>query len=113
MPWGISLLTIYAIKILFDTVNMTLLRALWSVGDLWYPIFVSFITMGIGMVGLPMLVVYGFEFLEGWGLLLIYLTLITDPVSRSITYVIRWLNGKWTKYVHKIGEQQTDNLIGH
>ncbi|AHI52619.1 hypothetical protein [Spiroplasma culicicola] len=81
---------------------MTLLRALWSVGDLWYPIFVSFITMGIAMVALPYVVIYGFNLTGGWGLLAIYAVLITDPLSRSIIYLIRWLNGKWQKYVHII-----------
>ncbi|QEH61579.1 hypothetical protein SCHIN_v1c03820 [Spiroplasma chinense] len=101
-PWGVGMLSIYAVKILFDTVNMTLLRALWSAGDLWYPILVSFVTMGIGMVALPFVVIYGFDLLGGWGLMAIYAVLSVDPISRSIIYVIRWIGGKWQKYMHII-----------
>ncbi|QBQ07460.1 hypothetical protein SGLAD_v1c02610 [Spiroplasma gladiatoris] len=100
IPWGVSLLTIFAIKILFDTVNMTLLRALWSVGDLWYPILVSFITMGLGMVALPFIFVKGFKITEGLGILCVYGGVIVDPLLRSIIYVHRWLKGKWQKYIH-------------
>ncbi|AKU79979.1 MATE family efflux transporter [Spiroplasma turonicum] len=102
IPWGVSLLAIYAIKILFDTVNMTLLRSLWSVGDLWFPIIVSFITMGLGMVALPFIIVKGFNIVEGPGLLLIYAAVIVDPLLRSIVYVRRWLKGKWQRYIHII-----------
>ncbi|AKX34214.1 hypothetical protein SLITO_v1c05780 [Spiroplasma litorale] len=100
VPWGVSLLTIFSIKILFDTVNMTLLRSLWSVGDLWFPIIVSFITMGIGMVILPFIIVKALNIVEGPGLLLIYTAVIVDPLLRSIVYVRRWLKGKWQKYIH-------------
>ncbi|QGS51681.1 MATE family efflux transporter [Spiroplasma tabanidicola] len=100
IPWGVSVLTIFSVKILFDTVNMTLLRALWSVGDLWYPILVSFVTMGIGMVALPFILVKALNIVEGPGLLCVYSAVVVDPFLRSIIYVNRWLKGKWQKYIH-------------
>ncbi|WP_157795163.1 MATE family efflux transporter [Spiroplasma clarkii] len=90
-PIEVILLLIFAVKLLFDTVNMTLLRALWAVGDLWFPIIISFFTMGIGMVALPFLVVKGFNIIGGWGLILIYLVLVSDPLSHSIVYTIMWI----------------------
>lgn len=46
------------------------------------------------MVALPFLIVSGFQVTQGWGLILIYLVLVTDPLSRSIVYPIRWIKGK-------------------
>lgn len=101
-PWGITLLLIFSVKLLVDTVNMTLLRALWSAGDLWYPIIISFITMGIGMVAIPFTIVYAFNAVGGFGLIFVYLGIIVDPLTRSIIYIIRWLKGKWQNYIHII-----------
>ncbi|PPE05717.1 MATE family efflux transporter [Williamsoniiplasma lucivorax] len=102
IPWGFSLMAIISLKLIVDTVNMTLLRACWAVGDLWYPLIISIITMGIGMVGLPMMIVYGFKVYEGMGLILIYLGVVVDPLLRSIIYSTRWIKGTWTKYAKQI-----------
>ncbi|ATZ17547.1 hypothetical protein ELUMI_v1c08260 [Williamsoniiplasma luminosum] len=101
-PWGYTLMGIVAFKLIFDTVNMTLLRACWAVGDLWYPLLVSIVTMGIGMVALPFTIVYGFKTYEGVGLILIYIAVVLDPISRSFIYAYRWIKGTWTKYAAMI-----------
>ncbi|WP_027063493.1 MATE family efflux transporter [Mesoplasma seiffertii] len=100
--YGFYLYAIIFIKCLFDTVNMTLLRALWSVGDLWVPLMISIFTMIIGMVALPWIITLTFIGTPGVGLILIYLVISLDPISRSIIYAIRWFKRKWFKYAKTI-----------
>ncbi|WP_031542376.1 MATE family efflux transporter [Mesoplasma photuris] len=97
--YGIVMFGVLFIKYLFDTVNMTLLRALWSVGDLWTPLIVSIFTMVIGMVALPWLITKTFTGEPQMGIILIYILSGVDPISRSIIYSIRWFKKKWFKHV--------------
>ncbi|AVP49456.1 MATE family efflux transporter [Williamsoniiplasma luminosum] len=103
VPWGLALMGVSCLKLMVDTVNMTLLRACWASGDLWYPLIISIITMGIGMVGIPMAIVFGFHIYGGVGLILIYLGVFMDPLCRSIMYSTRWIRKTWAKYAKLLG----------
>ncbi|WP_339022509.1 MATE family efflux transporter [Spiroplasma endosymbiont of Crioceris asparagi] len=107
LKWGFVLFGVLLIKLLFDTVNMTILRALWSSNDLWFPITLSLFTMGIGMVVGPLILL---QFVSnttngtnnGIFLLLIYSCNLCDPLIRSLVYQRRWRKGTWQKYAKKI-----------
>ncbi|WP_232673598.1 MATE family efflux transporter [Williamsoniiplasma somnilux] len=102
IKFGIIIFAIANIKTLFDTVNLTLLRALWAVGDLWTPLIVSIFTMTIGMVMIPLIIEYTFTGATGLGLIYIWLGILLDPIGRATIYVIRWRGRKWTKYAKKL-----------
>ncbi|WP_026389453.1 MATE family efflux transporter [[Acholeplasma] multilocale] len=102
IKYGMWLYLIVFVKCIFDTVNMTLLRSLWAVGDLWTPLLISVVTMVLGMVGLPLLISNTFNGETGIGLILIYIVVAMDPISRSIIYVHRWFKKKWFKYVKQM-----------
>ncbi|MDQ0567693.1 MATE family efflux transporter [Mycoplasma yeatsii] len=100
--YGYILMGVLFIKLLFDTANMTLLRALWSTGDLWVPLLISVITMISGMCLLPWLVSLTFKGDTGYGLVLIYLVISLDPILRSIIYTKRWFKRKWESRVKAV-----------
>ncbi|WP_338983585.1 MATE family efflux transporter [Spiroplasma endosymbiont of Othius punctulatus] len=102
LKYGMWMYSIVFIKCLFDTVNMTLLRSLWSVGDLWTPLIVSIFTMIIGMVALPWAINLIVKGNVGLGILLINVVVALDPISRSIIYVKRWFSKKWFKHVKQV-----------
>lgn len=97
-PLGLTIFGLLMIKQIFDTVNLTLLRACWAAGDLWFPLVVSIFCMSLGMIVIPMTIIFGFNIRKGLGLELIYIGFLSDPILRACIYVKRWLSGKWQKY---------------
>ncbi|ATG97401.1 MATE family efflux transporter [Mesoplasma lactucae] len=85
-----------------DTVNMTLLRSLWTAGDLWVPLIVSLVTMSIAYGGLPWVVAVTYKGDPGVSLILIYLMNCIDSVTRAGIYIYMWRSKKWMKYAKKI-----------
>lgn len=102
MKYGFYMYGIVFVKSLFDTVNLTLLRSLWSVGDLWTPLVVSIFTMVMGMLALPWVINLTVKGNFGLGVVLINLVVALDPLSRSIIYTKRWFSKKWFKYVKQM-----------
>jgi Na+-driven multidrug efflux pump len=108
---GFPLYALIFIKMLFDTVNLTLLRALWAVGNLWFPLLVSIFTMGIFLALIPILVgIYVSPIFHNAGdqhdgahtMMIIYGSICFDPISRSIIYTATWMRKKWKKYAKKL-----------
>ncbi|QHX35590.1 hypothetical protein STIUS_v1c00350 [Spiroplasma sp. TIUS-1] len=102
VKYGFYMYAIVFIKCLFDTVNLTLLRSLWSVGDLWTPLIISIFTMVIGMLALPWIINLTVKGNFGLGVILINLCVMLDPMSRSIIYTKRWFSKKWFKHIKQI-----------
>jgi Na+-driven multidrug efflux pump len=108
---GFPLYAFLFIKMLFDTVNLTLLRAHWAVGNLWFPLLVSIFTMGFFLAVLPILIgKFVAPILHRSGdlndgahtMMLIYGSICFDPFIRSIVYTITWHQKKWKKYAKKM-----------
>ncbi|QJR44238.1 MATE family efflux transporter [Mycoplasma miroungirhinis] len=95
------------LKIIVDTANLTILRALWSANDIWITILISLITMMVIQVSLVHII------LDLWYknnsasitaplvFSVVFLSLIADPGLRSIIYIKRWINKTWHKYAKK------------
>ncbi|WP_338970427.1 hypothetical protein [Spiroplasma endosymbiont of Labia minor] len=100
--WGYILMAIIGVKCIFDTVNLSILRALWSTGDLYFPLIVSIFTMYFGQVAIPFIFIYGFNILHGLGLVFAYIGYLVDPFLRAMIYPIRWIKGTWRKKVRLV-----------
>ncbi|QJG66724.1 MATE family efflux transporter [Mycoplasma phocoenae] len=104
---GYWIMFISMIRIVVDTANLTILRALWSSNDIWTPIIISLFTMMAVQVSLVHIVVdLGFNHGKGiWDapttFVMVFISLITDPLIRSIVYMDRWNRKTWHKYAKK------------
>ncbi|MBN0919597.1 MATE family efflux transporter [[Mycoplasma] gypis] len=104
---GYLIVFLTTLKIVLDTANLTILRALWSANDIWVPIIISIFTMLAVQVSVVFMIVdLGFK--KGAGTLsamacfsVVFLSLIIDPLMRSIIYMNRWNNKTWHKYIKK------------
>ncbi|WP_342268435.1 MATE family efflux transporter [Spiroplasma endosymbiont of Aspidapion aeneum] len=100
--YGYLFVFITCIRQLFDVANMTILRSLWAVGDLFTPIFISFITMGLAYVCAPLIIIFALHMDGIWALIIIQLIMILDPLSRTIIYLTRWVKLSWQKHIKSI-----------
>lgn len=108
---GFYLYALIFVKNIFDTVNLTILRALWAVGDLWFPLIVSFFTFGLFLAAGPFLISKfllptlqkNHDIHSGAHIMMaIYGELILDPFCRTIIYSVVWVQRKWEKYAKKL-----------
>ncbi|MBU4691000.1 MATE family efflux transporter [Mycoplasma zalophi] len=95
------------LKIIVDTANLTILRALWSANDIWIPILISLITMMAVQVSLVHIILDVWykkgesTLTASFAFSIVFLSLVVDPGLRSIIYIRRWIKKTWHKYAKK------------
>ncbi|TPE57730.1 hypothetical protein FJO69_00840 [[Mycoplasma] falconis] len=106
---GYTIMGLMMLKALFDIGNLTTLRALWGVNDVWMPNLVALITM----IGVQLSFVYLIGMIqhtkpmaeklaqESYLILIVAVTLL-DPIFRTILFNLRWKNRAWMKYAKKL-----------
>ncbi|AHF58295.1 MATE family efflux transporter [Spiroplasma eriocheiris] len=99
---GYYLFLILVFKMTCDTVNLTILRALWAANDVWFPLIVSIFSMFIWQDAFAFMIISGFKVTGTLGLILIYLGTTGDPITRSLIYARRWVKRTWYKYAKKL-----------
>ena len=74
-------------------INMTMVRSLQAVGDIKFPVICGILSMWF--ISIP--IAYYFGFVQGLGLMGIWIGMASDECLRGIIFIIRWESGKWRK----------------
>ncbi len=74
-------------------INIVLVRALQSAGDINFPIILSIISCW----GIAVLIGYVFGIVFNWGLVGIWIAMAVDECLRGMIFVFRWYQGKWKR----------------
>ena len=74
-------------------INMTMVRSLQAVGDIKFPVICGILSMWF--ISIP--IAYYFGFVQGLGLMGIWIGMASDECLRGLIFIIRWESGKWRK----------------
>jgi Na+-driven multidrug efflux pump len=87
-------------------VSMVMVCSLRAAGDVRYPLKVGLVVMWV--VWVPLSWLFGITF--GWGLVGIWLAIISDIVVRGGLFLYRWQSRGWMKHAQSSRDGVTSNL---